>query len=173
MTDFTEAVPEIKEYHITLISNDGEEFQVSSKIATLSKFIKNILEESDSTEDQQIRLPNVNKLTLVKVLEFANHYFEEPMTELTKPLADPDISKLVQPFYANYILSTNNDVYLLLIAANYLDMKPLLDLCCARVASFIKNKSPEEVRANLKITSVFTPEDQAAVRAENPWAESL
>ena len=35
----------------------------------------------------------------------------------------------------------------LILAANYLDIKSLLDLTCAKVASMIKGKNTEEIRA--------------------------
>lgn len=54
-----------------------------------------------------------------------------------------------------------------------MDIKPLLDLCCARIASFIKGKTPEQIRTNLNIPNDFTPEEEAAVKAENKWAEDL
>lgn len=63
--------------------------------------------------------------------------------------------------------------YNLTLAANYMDIKPLLDLCCAKIASLIKGKTPEEIRVNLDITNDFTPEEEAQVRAENKWAEDL
>ena len=34
----------------------------------------------------------------------------------------------------------------LILAANYLDIKSLLDLTCAKVASMIKGKNTEEIR---------------------------
>jgi S-phase kinase-associated protein 1 len=54
-----------------------------------------------------------------------------------------------------------------------MDIKPLLDLCCARIASFIKDKSPEEIRSNLDIVNDFTPEEENQVRAENAWADDV
>lgn len=59
----------------------------------------------------------------------------------------------------------------LTLAANYLDIKPLLDLCCAKISSLIKNKTPEEIRVNLDIVNDFTPEEEAQLRQENKWVE--
>jgi S-phase kinase-associated protein 1 len=54
-----------------------------------------------------------------------------------------------------------------------LDIGPLLDLCCARIASFVKDKSPEEIRQNLNVEVDMTPEEEAQIRAENAWADDL
>jgi len=54
-----------------------------------------------------------------------------------------------------------------------MDIRPLLDLCCAKIASLIKGKSPEEIRNNLNIVNDFSPEEEAKVREENRWADDL
>ena len=56
-------------------------------------------------------------------------------------------------------------------AANYMDIKPLLDLTCAKVASMIKGRTPDEIRKIFNISSDFTPEEEIKVRADNPWLE--
>ena len=48
-------------------------------------------------------------------------------------------------------------------AANYMDIKPLLDLTCAKVASMIKGRTPEEIRKVFNIVNDFTPEEEAQV----------
>lgn len=58
-----------------------------------------------------------------------------------------------------------------ILAANYLDIKCLLDLACAKVASMIKGRTPEEIRRRFNILNDFTPEDEAQVREENRWCE--
>ena len=60
-------------------------------------------------------------------------------------------------------------VFELILAANYLDIKSLLDLCCAKVAAMIKGKPVEEVRRQFNIVNDFTPEEEAHVREDNPW----
>ena len=57
------------------------------------------------------------------------------------------------------------------MGANYLDIPPLVDLACAKVASMIKGKTPEEIRKRFNIENDFSPEEEEAVRAENRWAE--
>jgi len=58
----------------------------------------------------------------------------------------------------------------LILAANYLNIKPLLDLTCLTVANMIKGKTPEEIRKTFNIPNDFTPEEEEKVRRENQWA---
>ncbi|KAH7847323.1 hypothetical protein Vadar_024737 [Vaccinium darrowii] len=58
----------------------------------------------------------------------------------------------------------------LILAANYLDIKGLLDLTCQTVADMIKGKTPEEIRKTFNTTTSFTPEEEEEVRRENAWA---
>lgn len=55
-------------------------------------------------------------------------------------------------------------------AANYLNIKGLLDLTCQTVAQMIKGKTPEEIRKQFNIKNDFTPEEEEEVRRENQWA---
>jgi S-phase kinase-associated protein 1 len=80
---------------------------------------------------------------------------------------------LIQPFYANFITLDNEKLAHLTLAANYLDIKPLLDLCCAKITSYIKNKTPEEIRQNLGIVVDMTPEEEAQIREENKWVDDV
>ncbi|KAJ1491295.1 Skp1 family, dimerization domain-containing protein [Baffinella frigidus] len=60
----------------------------------------------------------------------------------------------------------------LILAANFLDIKDLLDLTCKTVAEYIKQcKTPEEIRQRFNIPNDFTPEEEEEVRKENAWCE--
>lgn len=56
-------------------------------------------------------------------------------------------------------------------AANYLDIKGLLDITCKTVANMIKGKTPEEVRKTFNIKNDFTAAEEEQVRKENEWCE--
>ena len=45
-------------------------------------------------------------------------------------------------------------------AANYLQIKPLIELLCAKVASLIKGKSVKEIRTYFGVKADFTPEEE-------------
>ncbi|KAI7104863.1 hypothetical protein KC343_g16226, partial [Hortaea werneckii] len=59
----------------------------------------------------------------------------------------------------------------IILAANYMDIKALLDVGCKTVANMIKGKSPEEIRKTFNIQNDFTPEEEEQIRRENEWAE--
>ena len=61
--------------------------------------------------------------------------------------------------------------FFLIQAANFLEIKDLLDLTCKTVANMIKGKSPEEIRVTFNIKNDFTPEEEEQVRKENEWCD--
>ncbi len=81
------------------------------------------------------------------------------------------MSEIVQEWYSTYVAVEQDVLFELILAANFMDIKPLLDLTCASVASMIKGKTPEEIRKTFNIVNDFTPEEEAQVREENKWCE--
>lgn len=90
---------------------------------------------------------------------------------LLQPLKSANMAEVVQEWYANFTNVEQEVLFELILAANYMDIKPLLDLTCAAVASMIKGKTPEEIRKTFNIVNDFTPEEEAQVREENKWCE--
>ena len=81
------------------------------------------------------------------------------------------MESVVDKWYADYINLEQEILFELIMASNYLDIKSLLELACAKVASMIKNKSIEEIRKFFNIENDFTPEEEAQIMDENRWAE--
>ena len=73
------------------------------------------------------------------------------------------MNSVVDPWYAQYITLESEILFELIMAANYLDIKPLLELACAKCASLIKDKSIKEIRQFFNIENDFTPEEEALI----------
>jgi len=157
---------------VHLVSQEGESFDVPMNVAKMSELVKTMIdEEQDEEEAQEIPLPNVKSSILAKIIEFMQHHKIEAMNDIEKPLKSANMAEVVQDWYSSYISVEQEILFELILAANYMDIKPLLDLTCATVASLIKGKTPEEIRKTFNIVNDFTPEEEAQVREENKWCE--
>ena len=83
------------------------------------------------------------------------------MKEIEKPLKSPNMGEVVDEWDAAFVTIDQEMLFELILAANYMDIKSLLDLTCAKVASMIKGKTPEEIRKTFNIVNDFTPEEEA------------
>ncbi|XP_042026869.1 SKP1-like protein 20 [Salvia splendens] len=55
------------------------------------------------------------------------------------------LSKVIEAFHAEFVKENQGILLdLIMVAANYLDIKILLELTCQTVADMIKGKTPEE-----------------------------
>mmetsp|Transcript_53844 Transcript_53844/g.155464 ORF Transcript_53844/g.155464 Transcript_53844/m.155464 type:complete len:167 (-) Transcript_53844:8-508(-) len=156
---------------VNLVSKEGDSFPVQPDVARMSELVKTMMDEEEDDDDdassKEIPLPNVKSQVLKKVIEFCEHYLQDPMTEIEKPLKSQNMADVVQKWYADFVDLEQVLLFELILAANYMDIKPLLDLTCATVASMIKGKTPEEIRSTFNITNDFSPEEEAQVREEN------
>lgn len=164
-----------KEMKVKLVSMDGEAFEVETKVAVMSQLVQTLVaDEQEGEEVQEIPLPNVKAPVLAKVVEFCQHHKDTPMAEIQKPLKTNVLSDSVDAWDADFVDVADHELlFELILAANYMDIKSLLDLACAKVATMIKGKTPEEIRATFGITEEFTEEEQQRILEENKWCEDV
>lgn len=117
-------------------------------------------EDDDEEETAEIPLPNVKATVLVKVIEYCTHYKTDPMTVITTPLKSNRIEEIVQEWYADFVSVDQTLLFELVTAANFMDIKALLDLTCLAVSVLIKGKSAEEIRRIFNISNDFSPEEE-------------
>ena len=155
---------------LKLESQEKTLFTVPKKVAMMSELVKTMV-DGDS-EEKVIPLPNVKANVLKLVIDYMKHHADNPPKEIEKPLKSANMAEVVADQWdADFVDVVQELLFELILAANYMDIKPLLDLTCAKVASMIKGKTPEQIRSTFNIQNDFTPEEEEAVRAENKWAE--
>ncbi|XP_017702361.1 SKP1-like protein 1 [Phoenix dactylifera] len=160
------------EKKITLKSSDGEVFEVDEMVAMESQTIKHMIE--DDCASNGIPLPNVTSKILSKVIEYCKKHVDAAAAAASKSAADDTSFKLadddLKTWDAEFVKVDQATLFDLILAANYLNIKGLLDLTCQTVADMIKGKTPEEIRKTFNIKNDFTPEEEEEVRRENQWA---
>ncbi|KAJ2081667.1 hypothetical protein H4R24_002191 [Coemansia sp. RSA 988] len=156
---------------ITLQSSDKQNFLVSIEVAKQSVLIKNIIDDLGET-DEAIPLPNVTSKVLKKVIDYLEHHKHDPPVIKDEYDDLPKRSDDISPWDEQYMKVDQEMLFEILLAANYLDIKPLLDLGCKTVANMIRGKSAEEIRKMFNIVDDFTPEEKEQIKRENEWAEA-
>jgi len=133
---------------LKLTSKDKKEFEVSKKSAFISNLVKTSLDTDASATE--VPIPGVTSNILQLVVEYMNHHngTEPPIIE--KPLRSKIMKDVCKDAWdATFIDGIGEDrqkLYDLILAANYLDIKGLLHLGCAKVASLIKGQPLEKIK---------------------------
>ncbi|TAQ88292.1 hypothetical protein B7494_g3376 [Chlorociboria aeruginascens] len=157
---------------IILVSNDNVHIEVDRVVAERSMLIKNMMDDlGEVASKTPVPIPNVNEPVLKKVIEWCEHHKADPPVS---PDDDSDSRKKttdIEEWDQKFMQVDQEMLFEIILASNYLDIKPLLDVGCKTVANMIKGKSPDEIRKTFNITNDFTPEEEEQIRRENEWAE--
>ncbi|KAL8838087.1 MAG: hypothetical protein Q9176_005292 [Flavoplaca citrina] len=125
----------------------------------------------DGVMEDAIPIPNVNEPVLRKVIEWCNHHRSDPPASTDDDSDSRKKTTDIDEWDQKFMQVDQEMLFEIILAANYLDIKPLLDVGCKTVANMIKGKSPEEIRKTFNIQNDFTPEEEDQIRRENEWAE--
>jgi len=150
---------------VELISGDKQSFSISERAAKLSGLISDMLEEDDNDDGEipSIPLPNVSGSVLGKVVDFMIYHIDNPMQDIEKPLKGK-IEEFICQWDIDFLNIDSALLTELVMATNYLNIKPLLDLTCAKIASMIKGQSPEVSFTIVVLTSFSKLEKCLALR---------
>jgi S-phase kinase-associated protein 1 len=113
----------------------------------MCNLVKNII-EGDKTA-MKIEIKKVSGPILGLIVEYLKHHDGKVPAEIAKPIRSHEITKIVQdPWDATEFIEklTKKEIFQVILAANYMDIKSLLHLGCAKIATLIKGKSPEEIK---------------------------
>ena len=164
---------------VTLVSADGQEFVVPEAVADMSATIKDLMHNVGDA-GEPVPLDGVRGAALGKVVAYCTHYMNEdtPPPPLEKDEYDDgdgnDPRGLVEmtQWDKDFCAGSNEDVCELMVVADYLNMRRLLDILCKTVADKIAGKTTEEIRTEFNITNDYTPEEEEQVRRENEWCHA-
>ncbi len=165
------------------LANVPLRFVNESKV--LSQMISDFTPEALQTEG----IPLVDESAVRHSVEFTFKewlpaYFELKEKHGVDELTDEQLDELRVKFFGNVTGEVNEEFFSeaekekdkahqkIIMLANYLDIKHLLEMSCKQVAEVIKKAgTTENMRRRFDIVNDFTPEEEEQIRKENAWAE--
>lgn len=142
---------------LTLVSTDNQSFEIKKELCNLSDYLNGLM--NLDTEYNKINI-NLSSDLLKIIIDFLNFYPKNPFYKIQKPVPKNfQDSKFIynddtftENFYTNLIHFNDNNTFIVFIRqVNYLGIKPLLELSCAKLANIIRDLSSEEEKKFLQI----------------------
>ncbi|KAL6553669.1 hypothetical protein OROGR_007511 [Orobanche gracilis] len=119
----------------TLKSSDGEAFQVEEAVALQMPSIKPMIENGSA--DSGIDIPIKTGRILAMVIEYCRKHVEASGSDLRQ-------------WDTNFLKVDNSTLLGLVLAAQTLGIRDLLNRTCQAVASVMEGKNPNQVRESFK-----------------------
>lgn len=155
---------------VTLVSSDNEEFHVTKEFAFNSKLLQDMIADIGETSEP-IPLANISSATLRDIIEFyTKHMDSKPPPNLSNAELD-EWKKTLEEWDIKFIerYPGDEELFTLILAVNFLDMKDLMDVCCHRVAREIKDLSTDEIRAKFDMPDDLTDAEKEQIILEQSW----
>ncbi|KAF8595008.1 E3 ubiquitin ligase SCF complex, Skp subunit [Ceratobasidium sp. AG-I] len=154
-----------------LVTSDNEQFEVDWDIYRRIG-IFSPQDEPANTSNEPVPLANVSSSVLKKVLEYLEHHRNDPLPppeSSDKENSSGYGTQRMGEWDSKFIQLDQKMVFDIILAANYLDIKPLLNLGTKRVADMIKGQTPQEIGKMFNLVNDFTPEEEAHIRKAEGW----
>ena len=152
---------------LKLKTKDGQLFEVERELVLRSDLFKNTLDDAES-ENATLDMGPIDSDTASRVIEYLRF---AAWAETAKQTRHSDAFRKWETAFMAVALGRGYDTerYKLLEAANYLDIKGLIDIVSGYYADEISRlKTPEAIRERLGIKNDFTPAEEEEVRKTHP-----
>jgi len=158
---------------VTIIAEGGTSLDMSKTHARMSGTIANMLDDIDD-DDDTAAIPILN--IKIEIWEKVKHFLETH-PDAGKIITDEEQlemrTKPLEGWEREFVDVSLAILLEMILAANFLDIKSMLDVTCKAVAEMIKGKTPTEIKKVFGVDGDFSPEEQEQVLRENPWLEAL
>ena len=141
---------------VKLKSSDGQEFVLSPQACGLSRYLQNQIQNGKN----EIEVEDVKGEVLKLVVDYLNYYQSNEIPKIPDVLQSNDLKKEVSAWdYKLVGPLTYEQTFHLINAGLLLELDHLHDLACAKIAAFMKGKSPEDVNKEFTIECQLTQEE--------------
>lgn len=144
----------------TIVSQlDNTRIHIDSQTAKGSLLLQNLIEEYD--EDVLV-IPDIKGEILNLIFEFLIYTKNNPCSVIPKPLHHFNFREFLSEWECRYMERFDNDIYKLfdlINAANYLDVRGLFEIACAKAAYLVKDFDQDEFKEVFQIEPDMNQDD--------------
>lgn len=175
---------------IIFVSKEGKKFEIEKKAACLSKLVKTAL-DGDTTASE-VPVQEVSSKILAYIIEYLqildeslkgdrneenknNFIARSPLTTTDISDWENDKNEKLPKEHMLFFKKMREDPKItreVLLAANYMDIEPLLKGMCAIIAANIKGKSIDEIKQILSTNAKVSDDDEEVKDEDAPMASS-
>ena len=121
--------------------------EISKKAALLSNYVTDSLSDETDEDTPEVIVPNVDSKTLKKVVAFLTHYDQKPHVPLTVPFKSNHLSEVLggDEWYLNFCNVDKEEVFAMINAANFMNIRPMLELACIKAVFLFRSMSEDEI----------------------------
>ena len=141
---------------ITLKSVDDKSFEVSEEACKKSNYIQKLIDGGKTS----INFDEIKGEVLEIIVEYLNYYADKDFPTLPEVLKRNDLKSEIGEWDFSFIDKVSyENCFHLINAGLLLELNHLYDLACAKIAAFMKGKTPEEVNQEFTIECQLTQEE--------------
>lgn len=157
---------------LVLKTKDGRIYEVMDDFRRLSGLVNNFLEDNENAPYVPIVEDSCTNEVMSDILRYYEHYRGEIniLSDLDSDKKKLKVDKLSE-WDAQLLDRPYEQIYPLLVVANYFDMTHFIDILCQKIADGFKGLTHIEMREKFNIKNDFTPDEERQVMIENGWIE--
>ncbi|KAJ2724534.1 suppressor of kinetochore protein mutant [Coemansia sp. Benny D115] len=150
---------------LTVQASDGRLFVLDKATVLASTLLRNLIQDTacgDGTHP--IPLANIDGATMARVVQYCRHHYGGEGAE--DAVAVPDILQdkgIVEPWDMEFMKMPDDELLVLVSAADYLNIESLVDLCCMMLAAELEQLPMEAIRERFDIADDLSDEQRASV----------
>lgn len=158
----------MKQQNVYIISISGEKILCNEPFLKYSKLFSDLLEKDENEEDMVISVSQESYI-INSCMNFCECYDNDQFDVPEKPLVSSNIYDILPKWCGDLLNIPNEEIFKLMNAANFLIIDMLINATCVKIATLLKDKNCEEIRAIFNIEDDFTEEEKKEFIKNNSW----
>ena len=143
---------------------------ISRTFETMWKDLNMSSASGDQVENYVFPVKAISTRTFKKVVEWLEEHVGKPVPVIEEDAATKERKWFTLTEYEQSFFEVNvEELAELLVAGNFLDIPSLYLYGCQSMASIIKDKNPEEIRAMFGLEDDLTEEEKQEIKRKNVW----